>query len=240
MLASSWGCGLRRQLWTFCVGGLLWALVEGTLLWRGDPMKHSRTCVGWVYRCGVSQTAGVAGPVRASLSSRTACPLGRQPAADGCAPRCWPGRGFARAPCGFVRIRLWLLVPLFEVEPQLPVPGTWFQVQPRPSGGPCGPHCGYSDGRPGQPVGQRQAHPLALSPGRTRPRGQGSAAVPTGRLLCSGTCRDTLSLFLPETEVLLVTDWAAPDERGRVSLRAEAGRGCSGLGLLCASLEFYF
>ena len=88
---------------------------------------------------------------------------------------------------------------------------------------------------------QSQAHPLALSPGRTRPQGQGSAAVPAGRLLCSGTCRETLSLFLPETEVLLlVTDWAAPDERGGASLRAEARRGRSRLGPLCASLEFYF
>lgn len=105
--------------------------------------------MGWVYRGGASQTAGVTGPVRAGLSSRATCPLGRQPAADGCAPHCWPGRGFARAPCGFVRIRLWLLVPLFEGEPQLPVPGAWFQVQPLPSGGPCGPHCGCSGGGPG-------------------------------------------------------------------------------------------
>lgn len=51
------------------------------------------------------------------------------------------------------------------------------------------------------------------------------------KLLCSRTCREMLSLPLPETEVLpLVTDRAAPDERGRASLLAEAGRGRSRLG----------
>ena len=178
MLAFSWGCGLRRRLWTFCVRGLLWAPVEGTVLWRGGPVKHSRTCVGWVYRCGVSQTAGVTGPVRAGLSSRTTCPLGRQPAADGCAPRCWPGRGFARAPCGFVRIRLWLLVPLFEVEPQLPVPGEWFQVQPLPSGGLCGPHCGCSGVRPGQPVLRARPTHLPCPLGGHGPRARGAPRCP--------------------------------------------------------------
>ena len=178
MLAFSWGCGLRQRLWTFCVRGLLWAPVEGTVLWRGGPVKHSRTCVGWVYRCGVSQTAGVTGPVRAGLSSRTTCPLGRQPAADGCAPRCWPGRGFARAPCGFVRIRLWLLVPLFEVEPQLPVPGEWFQVQPLPSGGLCGPHCGCSGVRPGQPVLRARPTHLPCPLGGHVPRARGAPRCP--------------------------------------------------------------
>ena len=87
-------------------------------------MNHSRTCVRLAYRCGVSQTTCVTGPVRASLSTPTACTLGRRPRQMAALPAAGPCE---RSPglCGALSASaLWLLVPLFDVEPQLPVPAS--------------------------------------------------------------------------------------------------------------------
>lgn len=173
----------------FCMCGFLCAPVEGTLLWRGDPVNHSRTCVQWAYRCGASQTTCVTGPVRASLSTPTARTLGRRPLSP------LPARASVRP--GFVVLcpRLpfgsWSLFSMWSLSCQfLPhvVSGAASSLW-----GLHGPHCSCSGGQPRQPVGQSQDRLPALSTGRTRARSQVSPVVPAGSVLCSRTCRETLS-----------------------------------------------
>lgn len=191
-------------------------------------MNHSRTCVRLVYRCGASQTTCVMGPVRASVSAPTAFILGRQP------------RQAAAVPAASQCERLPGLCGALSVSAL----GSWFllfmwsrscQFLPHVVSGAASSLWGAARSSlwllrwtTQAACGSEPACPLhwedtSLEPGELRGAHR--------KLLCSRTCREMLSLPLPETEVLpLVTDRAAPDERGRASLLAEAGRGRSRLG----------